>query len=951
MEASHSVAHHDAGAHSSALAGGATASQRHAQDSTNQDGGAHEYDYSAAVVNQYSTHTPQSGVADSRSSISATRTDQDGEAQWLVTRDACMHDLTSCSSTTSAVTETTAAAAAQTTESTYLARSGPVATELARDDNEPAAPAQVPERRRSVQDLVSERMHVGSSSAVADERGSTLFEQRSSATKRHARNWSGMFHTAASLRNSSSSALPSRHSRLSSPASSYSLPSSPQPPSLFVATQLRHRSHALRRRATSLPPPIRPQPESSAQPSQLKSTKMDASSSTNSQVGDVSPTPSARANAAPYTTAWHHRQRRELRDGRICSSSTSRGITDERRRTRLLSQGDLIAHHAVRSLKKGSKVVITPTSLSPPITKSTLRELDLTEILRNPQLRHDSVFDPHLMFRPNYDGERGVRKRELASQYWTAVTREVRDRCRCTTFLDGQTLPCICSTSTSTAGKLFDRLPSRIAPLIHELRAIVLSLLPSPSSTTPVWASSPSSAAVTRDQIFETLDPAFISQQLTRGVLDVGSLAKFLGQTLKMHCAPMRDALVDEMVEACTSDDVVGGLRLCFEILELMKLDIANHQLRTLRPYLVQTALDFEQRFFNDVVLQRSSVAARTSLELTTKWLSKATAAAQLKSSASSWESAPAVVREGVLSLVFEAQPDSPLPETFQLDAYRLSAFHSDVTDLTCVYLLLSLFKELASPAKPSDTQLDDMRREIWCILASVNHNTSGEGSQASSNVVTGLAKLDTAAWRASVQDAGLQIAARAHAIKTGMSSSTPDKSTIAVVESYITTHLGAKSNLFQLLQDRLKATLSSVVAEELSNEDKRRWWLSSSDTIPVNDTQAPAVSGSRKLCATRSVALVVEPSVVAASPSRGCKRSLDGEDENVDRVSKKRKAGDAIKETAHSIGFDILLTRNGLTPLKNEVRVLGERISRVTSFHLAVYREWYAELLTNSRP
>lgn len=33
-------------------------------------------------------------------------------------------------------------------------------------------------------------------------------------------------------------------------------------------------------------------------------------------------------------------------------------------------------------------------SLSPPIGLATLKELDLGEILRNPQLRHDIVFDP-----------------------------------------------------------------------------------------------------------------------------------------------------------------------------------------------------------------------------------------------------------------------------------------------------------------------------------------------------------------------------------------------------------------------------------------------------------------------------------------------------------------------------------------------------------------------------
>ncbi|KAK4050981.1 Protein SOSEKI 1 [Microbotryomycetes sp. JL201] len=960
MEASHSVAHHDAGAHSSALGGGsagASASQHHAKDSSTQDSSAHDFNYSVAVSSQYSSHAQTSDVAESRSPGSGS---SDNQAQWIASQEACMHSLATSSSSSSPTTTSAAPQAgdAQTMRSTYLARSGPVAPEPAsRDDNDSVAPAQIQERRRSVQDLVSECMHVGTSTAVD---GVSAPEQPcSSASRRHSRRWSGIVYDPSAGTNATR-LRSDRKYRPTSRATSYSLPGSPSPPSHFVATHLRYRSQALRRRATSLPPPARLSADSPPPPNEAKSAFMDSSSSPRDPkqlVRDMVPSASARSQSpsfAPCTSVWHHRQRREERL-LLASSMTGK---DDRRRPRVLSQGDLLAHHAVRTLKKGSRVIITPTSLSPPITKATLRELDLTEILRNPQLRHDSVFDPNLMFRPNYDGERGDRKRELASQYWIAVARELNNRCRCTTFLDGVVLPCICSTSTLGASRLFDRLPSRIAPLVHELRAIVLSLLPSPTSSTPVWStsslSSSSSNFVTRDQIFETLDPAFISQQLTRGVLDVGNLATFLGRTLKMHCAPMRDALVDEMVESCTGDNVVGGLRLCFEILELMKLDVANHQLRTLRPYLVQTALDFEQRFFNDVVLQRSSPAIRPSLATATQWLSKSISAAHLTSSTTSWGAVPAVVREGVLSLVFET---SILPETFQLDAYRLSAFHSDVTDLTCVYLLLSLFKQLAAPANPTELQLDDMRREIWCILASVNHAASDESSQASpTGAVTGLAKLDTSAWKASVQDAGLQLAARAHSIKTG-SVSTPDKQTLAVVKSYISTHLNTNSKVFQLLQARLKATLSCVIQEELATEDNRTWWLSSTEIpipTPINGDQSAPTPGSRKSCASRPISLMVDPTIVAITPSRSLKRQLDTQ--QPDHSGKKIKTKAGTPAPARSVNalaaadFESLLIKNGLTPLKNEVKVLGQRIARVTSFHLAVYREWYAKILTSLR-
>jgi hypothetical protein len=71
-----------------------------------------------------------------------------------------------------------------------------------------------------------------------------------------------------------------------------------------------------------------------------------------------------------------------------------------------LSHLQLLTYH---QLQLGpARVALAPPGLNPPITRATLRELDLTEILRNPQLRHDIVFDPNLMFRPNFDGERCV---------------------------------------------------------------------------------------------------------------------------------------------------------------------------------------------------------------------------------------------------------------------------------------------------------------------------------------------------------------------------------------------------------------------------------------------------------------------------------------------------------------------------------------------------------------
>jgi hypothetical protein len=93
-------------------------------------------------------------------------------------------------------------------------------------------------------------------------------------------------------------------------------------------------------------------------------------------------------------------------------------------------------------------------------------------------------------------------------------------------------------------------------------------------------------------QVRAALDAPLVLQQLTHGVFDPASLFEFLGRLIKFHCAPMRDAKVDEMVAIAKSsallsrvrdgtheaaprvnlDLAVLAIRKCFDLFELMKL-------------------------------------------------------------------------------------------------------------------------------------------------------------------------------------------------------------------------------------------------------------------------------------------------------------------------------------------------------------------------------------------
>lgn len=769
------------------------------------------------------------------------------------------------------------------------------------------------------------------------------------------------------------------------------------------------------------------------------------------------------------------------------------------------------------------KSIFVP-SLHPPITRQTLKELDLHEILKNPQLRHDIVFDSNVQFRPNFDGERGKKKREIGNKYWFAVQREIESGCTCTSFVGKSLLPCACGRgdgsgkeatnkftsslssvpspnlvdvanyahSGSTFGALHSngkgniaaptpttasigtpmtsfgvrgsRVPSRLPLLIQELRAICLSVLPTPASSlmasteiakTPTTGNrtihsamqsmasqmsqrqaqhaaaaagtSPSSARSTAATILtpttcasavsthhlliaQALDANLITQQIAHGVLDIANLMSFLGSILKQHCAPMRDEVIEKMIKTvCEDGNVALGLRMCFEILELMKLDIANHQLRSSRTYLIETAVDFENRWFREQLHHR-----KMQLDRTTQWyLSIHRQLKALPSSAtlSRTDLISASIDAGFMQLIFDpahsrlptsptsstdSKTNAPLPvlilgvtpssaihshpcvnsypETFQFDAFRLMSFHGDVTDITIVYMLLLLFRQLAcstsslsveplstsvtsakameKASKIASARSNNVKSEIWTLLHEADLEITAAGGISQSAITlpmprtpsaTGIAarllnqsaftssqKLENSAWRKAMGNVVLQIAARAIEVQIearsteqtaeieDRSSPLPSEETIKLLTSWMDTNLRVGSRLHVLCQDRIK----SVIAAFLRDSSSRQAFAA---TTASRGDQSAGQSGQSR------------------------KRSASEEEEFTSATSKRIRLEDgaanaeATTPCATTKGnIETAIQKGGLEPFTAEIKLLSERITKVKSFHLRVFQSLY---------
>jgi hypothetical protein len=186
-------------------------------------------------------------------------------------------------------------------------------------------------------------------------------------------------------------------------------------------------------------------------------------------------------------------------------------------------------------------------SQEPPVTRAMLSELDIVRIAYHPRLRHDINFDPNLHFRPNLDGESGRKKVQKANDFWNCLQSQLE------------------AFVANPVG--FEReLGGQEWCLRSTLQAIgeILGTLVPPED---------------RSAVEEILNVELLMQQFRRGVADLEKLAEWLANTLKLHCAPMRDPWVDEMATYLTVGNrkrdislLVYALESLLNILEAMKL-------------------------------------------------------------------------------------------------------------------------------------------------------------------------------------------------------------------------------------------------------------------------------------------------------------------------------------------------------------------------------------------
>ncbi|KAF5382771.1 hypothetical protein D9615_002932 [Tricholomella constricta] len=602
-------------------------------------------------------------------------------------------------------------------------------------------------------------------------------------------------------------------------------------------------------------------------------------------------------------------------------------------------------------------------SLQPLVNRQTLKELDLDVILRNPQLRHDLLFDPGLQFRPTCSR----RKRGMSERYWAALVQEVETGCTCVSF-DSHGKPhnvvCACvqvpnSPShpvvaySSAMSVLTLRMPSRIRNLLAEFLEVLLLVIQPLSSVSGMYVNPNTFKSQMQEHsaqaayIRSIFDPALIEQELKHKLFDPSGLFSAIGAILKGHCAPMRDRAVEAMVQAAqacapggtgTKRDAVTAVRMCLEILELMKLDIANHQLQTLRPFLMRTSGQFELKAF------KNRKGAQCSLQLTREWLHHAHADLLARGSilhpryplgSLQYSSLPRnqqtylAVLKGILDLILDpppsfvapaSSPSSPpptpifqsastrlqgYPETVYLDSARLALLSADAADATALYMFLLLYRQLVysesgdSPVSPQDlSRLEDADLlRLKTEIRDIGSTRLGYcfSSRPLSDEVDSHHEKQIEKERRAKQDIVLQVAKRAKEARRYTTSSpppsqpsspvgeAPDEHMVSLAQRWADSNIHPDSPLCMMLRRRLHdAVFNSVLALAFPSRDYTTGIATTIDFLSSVQTQS-----------------------------------------------------------AHPVTFG---AATGMEPLAEEIRSLSEKISRLALIHLNTYLPLYEQ-------
>uniref|UniRef100_A0A8C5Y2L7 T-complex 11 like 1 n=1 Tax=Microcebus murinus TaxID=30608 RepID=A0A8C5Y2L7_MICMU len=231
-----------------------------------------------------------------------------------------------------------------------------------------------------------------------------------------------------------------------------------------------------------------------------------------------------------------------------------------------------------------------------------------------------------------------------------------------------------------------------------------------------------------RNQIIEVLDLDLIKQEAENGALDISKLAEFITGMMGTLCAPARDEEVKKLKDI---KEIVPLFRAIFSVLDLMKVDMANFAVSSIRPHLMQQSVEYERKKFQELLEKQPN-----SLDFVTQWLEEASGdlmnqkykhALPAGGGAAGCGDAPrlspvAVQNYAYLKLLKWDHLQRPFPETVLMDQSRFQELQLQLEQLTILGAVLLVTFSMAAPGISSHANFAEKLKMIVKILLTDMH-------------------------------------------------------------------------------------------------------------------------------------------------------------------------------------------------------------------------------------
>ncbi|XP_069079622.1 T-complex protein 11-like protein 1 [Pleurodeles waltl] len=245
-----------------------------------------------------------------------------------------------------------------------------------------------------------------------------------------------------------------------------------------------------------------------------------------------------------------------------------------------------------------------------------------------------------------------------------------------------------------------------------------------------------------RSQINEVLDLDLIKQEAENGALDISKLVKFIIEMMGMLCAPARDDAIKKLKDI---KEIVPLLREIFSVLDLMKIDMANFAVSSIRPHLMQQSVEYERQKFQDFFDKQPN-----SLEFVTKWLQEAAddlaSRSRMESLSSDGEAgpiaahsitafSPVTVQNHAYLKLLKWDHSTPFPETLLLDQTRFEEMQQELDQLTTMGTILLVTYNSAGPALSNLPGFVGKLKTVIKVLLKGKHLSSFNLSEAMATI------------------------------------------------------------------------------------------------------------------------------------------------------------------------------------------------------------------------